>query len=95
MFFYYLEKNCFTQREGPTQLLLQQKSRLPLAGLVYLAFSFTSRLGRLRLYVLLSTKSLDVLCKKGSDVFVVLCYILILSDRGGILLGNVTSTIHT
>ena len=26
----------FTQREGPTQLLLQQKSRMPLAGLVYL-----------------------------------------------------------
>ncbi len=34
-FFYYLEKNCKRQREGPTQLLLQQKSRMPLAGLVY------------------------------------------------------------
>ena len=32
----FFEKDCFTQREGPTQLLLQQKSRMPLAGLVYL-----------------------------------------------------------
>ncbi len=29
----HLEKKCFTQREGPTQLLLQQKSRMPLARL--------------------------------------------------------------
>ncbi len=32
---HHLEMDCFTQREGPTQLLLQQKSRMPLAGLVY------------------------------------------------------------
>ena len=30
-----LEKLCFTQREGPTQLMLQPKSRMPLARLVY------------------------------------------------------------
>ncbi len=36
--FYYLGKDSLTEREGPTQLLLQQKSRMPLAGLVYLYF---------------------------------------------------------
>ncbi len=33
---HYWENDCSTQREGPTQILLQQKSRMPLAGLVYL-----------------------------------------------------------
>ncbi len=39
-----LGKLCFTQREGPTQLLLQQKSRMTLAGLVYLNETFGSGL---------------------------------------------------